>query len=216
MKDPLTFVIALALVLCFAAPVWAEAPKPIQLPAPQTDGGRPLMQVLKDRATSRDFKSDPLPAQELSNLLWAADGINRPDSGKRTAPTAMDRREIDIYVVTADGAFAWDPKANVLNQVATGDLREATGKQDFVKVAPLELLFVADYAKMGERGKEMHELFSWVDTGYISQNVYLYCANAGLATVVRAMLDRDPLAKAMNLRADQKIVLAQTVGYPKK
>lgn len=216
MKDSLSLVIAFALVLCFAAPAWAQAQKPIQLPAPQMDGGRPLMQVLKDRATSRDFKSDPLPPQELSNLLWAADGINRPDSGKRTAPTAMDRREIDIYVAMAEGLYLWDPKANVLNPIVDKDVREATGKQPFVKEAPVNLVYVADYAKMGERGKEMHEIFSWTDTGYISQNVYLYCASAGLATVVRAMVDRDALAKVMNLRPDQKVVFAQTVGYPKK
>lgn len=216
MKKLSSLMIAFVLVLCFAAPAWVQEAKPIQLPAPQMDGGRPFMEVLKDRATNRNFASDPIPQQELSNLLWAADGINRPDSGKRTAPTAMDRREIDIYVVTADGAFLWDPKANTLSPVAAGDLRTATGGQDFVKVAPLDLVFVADYAKMGERGKQMHELYSWVDTGYISQNVYLYCANAGLATVVRGMVDRDALAKTLNLRPDQKIVMAQTVGYPKK
>jgi SagB-type dehydrogenase family enzyme len=216
MKESLSLLIAFALLVCFTMPAWAQGQKPVQLPDPQTTGGKPLMDVLKARATSRDFASDPIPQRELSNLLWAADGINRPDSGKRTAPTAMDRREIDIYVVTADGAYAWDPKANTLTQVASGDLRAQTGSQEFVKLAPLELVFVADYAKMGERGKERHELYSWVDTGYISQNVYLYCANAGFATVVRAMVDRDALAKAMNLRPDQHIVLAQTVGYPKK
>ncbi len=216
MKESLSLVTALALVLCLAIPAWAQGQKPIQLPAPQTTGGKPLMEVLKARSTSRDFSSTPIPQQELSNLLWAANGINRPDSGKRTAPTAMNRQEIDIYVVMADGAYLWDAKANALTLVGSGDLRDSTGSQDFVKVAPLDLVFVADYAKMGERGKQMHELYSWVDTGYISQNVYLYCANAGLITVVRGMVDREAAAKALGLRPDQHVVLAQTVGYPKK
>jgi len=203
-------------VLCFASAVRAEEQKLIQLPAPQTDGGRPLMQVLKDRATVREYKDDPLPPQELSNLLWAAFGINRADSGKRTAPTAMNRQEIDIYVALADGLYLWDAKANVLNLAVAKDIREATGKQPFVKDAPVNLVFVADMAKMGDRGKEFHDLYSWADTGYISENVYLYCASAGLATVVRGMVDREALAKVMNLRPDQKIVFAQTVGYPKK
>ena len=216
MKRSLSFIVASVLVLYLALPVFAEEPKPIQLPAPQTDGGRPLMQVLKDRATVREYKSDPLPPQELSNLLWAAFGINRADSGKRTAPTAMNRQEIDIYVALADGLYLWDAKANVLNLVLAQDIREATGRQPFVKDAPVNLVFVTDMAKMGDRGKEYHELYSWADTGFISENVYLYCASAGLGTVVRGAVDREALAKAMNLRPDQKIVFAQTVGYPKK
>jgi len=216
MKRSLSLIAASVLVLCLVLPVFAEEPKPIQLPAPQMDGGRPLMQVLKDRATEREYKSDPLPPQELSNLLWAAFGINRADSGKRTAPTAMNRQEIDIYVALADGLYLWDAKANTLNLVLAQDIREATGRQPFVKDAPVNLVFVADMAKMGDRGKEYHELYSWADTGFISENVYLYCASAGLGTVVRGALDREALAKAMNLRPDQKIVFAQTVGYPKK
>jgi nitroreductase len=192
-----------------------EALKPISLPQPQTDGGKPLMQALKDRQTSRSFSSEKLPEQVLSNLLWAADGVNRPD-GKRTAPTAMNWQEIDVYVALADGLYLYDAKANALQPVLGQDIRAATGMQPFVKDAPLELLFVADYAKMGRASDANKTFYSATDTGYISQNVYLFCASEGLATVVRGMVPRDELAKTMNLRPDQKIILAQSVGYPKK
>jgi SagB-type dehydrogenase family enzyme len=216
MKDLLSILIAFVLMFCIAGPVAAEAAKSVQLPAPQMTGGKPLMEALKARSTSREFSSEALPPQELSNLLWAACGVNRPESGKRTAPTARNMQEIDVYVALAEGLYLYDAKANALTLVVAQDLREATGKQDFLKIAPVNLVFVADYAKMGDGPKEMKDFYSATDTGYISQNVYLYCASAGLSTVVRGMVDREALAKAMNLRADQKVILAQTVGYPKK
>ncbi|HVO76789.1 MAG TPA: SagB/ThcOx family dehydrogenase [Candidatus Bathyarchaeia archaeon] len=216
MKVVIAALVAIVLSVSFAAALSAEAPKTMQLPAPQMDGGKPLMQALKARCTQREFSSEALPPQELSNLLWAACGINRPDKGLRTAPTAMNKQEIDVYVALAEGLYLYDAKANALNLVVAQDLRGATGKQPFVKDAPVNLVFVADYAKMGNGPKETKDFYSATDTGYISENVYLYCASAGLATVVRGMVDRDALPKAMNLRADQKVILAQTVGYPKK
>ncbi|MDD4856741.1 MAG: SagB/ThcOx family dehydrogenase [Candidatus Krumholzibacteria bacterium] len=216
MKGILSTFAAFAFVLCLAASVCADAQKTVQLPEPQMEGGKTLMQALKARCTTREFSTEALSAQELSNLLWAACGVNRPDKGLRTAPTAMDKQEIDVYVALADGLYLYDAKANALDLVLAQDLREATGKQPFVKDAPVNLVFVADYAKMGDVPKDVKDFYSATDTGYISQNVYLYCASAGLATVVRGWVDREPLAKAMNLRSDQKIILAQTVGYPKK
>jgi SagB-type dehydrogenase family enzyme len=216
MKVLVSALLALALASSLAAPAAAEAAKSIQLPAPQMEGGMPLMQALKARCTMRAFAADALPPQELSNLLWAACGINRPEKELRTAPTAMNKQEIDIYVALADGLYLYDAKGNVLNLVVAQDVREATGKQPFVKDAPVNLVFVADYAKMGDGTKEMKDFYSATDTGYISQNVYLYCASAGLGTVVRGYLDREALAKVMNLGPDQKVILAQTVGYPKK
>ena len=193
-----------------------QALEPIQLPAPQTDGGRPLMQVLKDRQTMRSYRPDALPDQMLSNLLWAAFGINREDSGKRTAPSAVNWQEIDIYVALEKGLYVYDAKANVLNPVVEKDLRAATGMQDFVGEAPLNLVFVADFTKMGDRLPEDMKLpMANADAGFISQNVYLFCASEGLGTVVRAMVDRDTLGPLMQLREDQKIILAQTVGFPK-
>jgi len=193
---------------------WAVELKSIQLPKPQTDGGKPLMQALKDRKTSRGFSSKKLPMQILTNVLWAACGVNRED-GKRTAPTAMNKQEIDVYVTMAEGLYLYDAKTNILVGVLGGDIRATTGKQPFVKDAPVNLVFVADFAKMGNIPADQKEFYSATDTGFISQNVYLYCASEGLSTVVRGSIDKPALAKAMKLRDDQKIILAQTVGYPK-
>jgi SagB-type dehydrogenase family enzyme len=157
-----------------------------------------------------------LPDQVLSNLLWAAYGINRPDTGKRTSPSAVNWQEIDIYVATADGLYVYHAKTHTLAPLSSGDIRPATGRQDFVKEAPVNLIYVADFSRTGTAPKEDRELYSAADTGFISQNVYLYCASEGLATVVRGSIDRQALARAMKLRPDQKIILAQSVGYPKK
>jgi SagB-type dehydrogenase family enzyme len=208
-------VLGIALLVGGMAVAADEALKPVSLPKPQMEGGKPLMQALKDRQTSRSFSSEKLPEQVLSNLLWAADGVNRPD-GKRTAPSAVNWQEIDVYVALADGLYLYDAKANVLQPVLAQDVRAATGKQPFVKDAPLNLIFVADYAKMGRASDADKGVYAAADTGFISQNVYLFCASEGLATVVRGMVPKDELAKTMNLRPDQKIILAQTVGYPKK
>jgi nitroreductase len=204
----------LIMVLC-AATGFAQELKPIPLPKPQTDIGRPLMQVLKDRSTSRTFSSEKLPVQVLSNLLWAAFGINRPDSGKRTAPSAMNWQETDIYVATADGLYVFDAKAHQLNPVLRDDVRPQTGTQPYVKDAPLDLVYVADLAKTGSSSAD-RDMYVAADTGFIAQNVYLFSASEGLAVVVRGSIDRPALAKVMRLRPDQKIILAQTVGYPRK
>jgi nitroreductase len=201
--------------LCLGAAA-ADPLKPVSLSPPQTTGGRPLMQVLKDRSTSRSFSSEKLPPQLLSNLLWAAFGINRPESGHRTAPSAMDRQEIDIYVAMAEGLYVYDAKTHVLQPVLIGDIRAMTGRQPFVADAPVNLIYVADLGRMGKASKEEQDLYSAADTGFISENVYLFCASEGLVTVVRGSVERETLAKAMRLRPDQKIILAQTVGYPKK
>lgn len=191
----------------------AQERKSIQLSKPQI-AGNPLMEVLAKRSSSREFSAEPLPENILSNMLWAAAGINRPDSGKRTAPTAMNRQEIDVYVATESGIYLFDAKSHSLKMIAAGDLRGLTGKQDYVKEAAVNLIYVADYSRMISSPDQ--ELYASADTGFISENVYLYCASAGLATVVRAYIDRPTLSKAMKLRADQKIVLAQSVGYPKR
>jgi len=203
----------LLVMLVSASCLLAQELKPITLPPPETDGGRPLMQVLKDRKTTREFAADKLPPQILSNLLWAAFGVNRPD-GRRTAPSAMNKQEVDIYVATGDGLFVYNAQANRLDPVLVQDVRAATGTQPFPASAPLDLVYVADLAKAGSEPDA--DLYTAADTGFIAQNVYLYCASEGLATVVRGSIDRVALAKAMKLRPDQKIILAQTVGYPKK
>lgn len=203
----------LLVVLASAGALFAQDLKPIVLPQPQTDGGRPLMQVLKDRKTTRDFAPDKLSPPLLSNLLWAAFGINRPD-GRRTAPSAMNWQEIDIYVATAEGLFLYDPKANRLAPILAQDIRAATGVQPFVATAPVDLVYVADQSKVSS-GPEADAFIS-ADAGFIAENVYLFCASENLATVVRGSVDRAALAKAMKLRPEQKIILAETVGHPKK
>ncbi len=207
-------VLAGALLLTSVLVSRPQAAEVIQLPDPQTSGGKPLMQALKERKTTRSFSPSTLPREVLSNLLWAAFGLNRPEEGKRTAPSARNRQEIDIYVAAADGLYLYDGKAHGLKLILSEDLRAATGKQDFVQVAPVNLVYVADYSKMEGAKEEDKLLYSGADTGFIAQNVYLYCASEGLATVVRGWIDRPALAEAMKLRPDQRIVLSQTVGYP--
>jgi SagB-type dehydrogenase family enzyme len=189
--------------LLFSLRIFAQD---INLPAPQTEGGLPLMQALSERKTSRSFSSKELDIQTLSNLLWAANGFNRSD--KRTAPTAMNRQEIEIYLTLPSGAYWYDAKNNVLVQKSTEDLRALTGRQDFVATAPLNIVIVADTEK--QTGKESQ----YIDAGYVSQNIYLFCASEGLATVVRGLVDREALAKALNLSDKQVVIVAQTVGYP--
>jgi nitroreductase len=193
----------------------AQEPKPIQLSKPQIGSGNSLMQLLWKRMSSREFSPEPLSVEVLSNMLWAAFGINRSD-GKRTAPTASNRQEIDIYVATANGLYLYDAKTNLLNPILAEDIRAMTGRQPYVKDAPVNFIYVADYSKMGTVANEDKAFLSATETGFISENVYLYCASEGLATVVRANIDRPALASLMKLRPDQKIILAQSVGYPQK
>ena len=186
----------------------------IKLPPPGMEGGMPLMQALKARHSTRAFGSKPLPPQVLSNLLWAANGVNRPESGHRTAPSAHDWREIDVYVTTAEGAYRYDPSTHTLKRVAAGDIRHVTGVQDYVATAPLNLVYVADLDRMSDASAEDKAFYSATDAGFIAQNVYLYCASAGLAVVVRGLVDRDALGAALGLGRHQRIVLSQSVGYP--
>ena len=202
---------ALCLILPLA--LFAQEANPIQLPSPQTSFGMPLMQALKERKSTRAFSQREIPLQVLSDLLWAADGINRPASTGRTAPSARNAQEIDIYLLKADGTYLYDPKANTLIPVLAQDTRGLAGKQDFVKTAPLNLIFVADFSK--SKGEDA-DFYAAADTGFISENVYLFCAANGLGTVVRGWVDKERLSRAMKLRPTQKIILAQTVGYPKE
>ncbi|MCX5713778.1 MAG: SagB/ThcOx family dehydrogenase, partial [Candidatus Omnitrophica bacterium] len=168
------------------------------------------------RSSQREFSAQDLTLQEVSNLLWAACGVNRPESGKRTAPSSMNMQEIDIYVVLARGLYLYDATNNAMVLLIKGDMRELTGKQPFVKDAPVNLIYVADFSKMSQLSPEVKNFYAATDTGFISENVYLYCSSAGLATVVRGWFDRSALEKGMGLRKDQKVILTQTVGFPKK
>jgi nitroreductase len=214
-KPILTVYFILAFLFSYPLLTYSQDIKPIKLLSPQLEGGKSLMQALKERKSLREFSSRELPLQIISDLLWAANGINRPDSGHRTAPSAMNMQEIDIYVAKADGLYLFDAKQNMLISAVGEDIRALTGKQPFVKDAPLNLIYVADLSKMGKTSGSDADFYASADTGFISENVYLYCASAGLATVVRGSIDKLVLAKAMKLRPDQKIIFAQTVGYPK-
>jgi nitroreductase len=190
------------------------AQETIKLPAPRTEGGMPLMQALNERRSGREFSSEKLPLPVLSNLLWAAWGINRPD-GHHTAPSASNRQEIDLYVALSEGLYLYEPKEHQLRRVLAEDVRAATGTQDFVKEAPVNLVYVADLVKANRKEPADIEFYSGTNTSFLAQNVYLFCASEKLETVVRASIDRPTLAKIMHLRPDQKITLAQSVGFPK-
>lgn len=187
----------------------------IRLPGPDTSGGIPLMRAFKERKSSRSFSTRKLPEQTLSNLLWAAFGVNRPD-GHRTAPSARNWQEISIYAVMQEGVYLYDGQTHSLKLVITGDLRSKTGTQDFVVRAPLNLVYVADLTKVGQGSEDERSFYTGADCGFIAQNVYLCCASEGLAVVVRASIDKPSLAAAVHLTKDQRIVLSQTVGYPEE
>jgi SagB-type dehydrogenase family enzyme len=186
----------------------------IALPPPQVSGGMPLMAALAARRSQREFAPDPLPPQVLSDLLWSAFGINRSAGRGRTAPSALDAQEIDVYAALAGGLYIYGPDAHRLARVAQVDARSVTGYQDFVDEAPLDLVYVADEAHLKNVPGEHRAAYSAACAGAIAQNVYLYCASAGLATVVRGLLDRRAVAQALGLDREEYVVLAQTVGYP--
>jgi SagB-type dehydrogenase family enzyme len=192
----------------------AGAPEVIKLPAPNMEPGKSLLQALQDRRTSREFSDRPLPPQMLSSLLWAAFGINRQKTGGRTAPSAHEWHEIDVYLAAADGLYLYDARNHALKRILDKDIRIHTGMQPFVAEAPVNLVYVADYSRMVEAEVTDRILYSAADAGFISQNVCLYCAAEGLATVVRGMVPRHELAKLMKLRTTQHVILAQSVGYP--
>jgi len=184
------------------------------LPEPQTSAGCDLLAALKARRSTREFGARPLPLEVLSTLLWAAFGVNRPRSGGRTAPSAHGWQETDVYAALAEGLYRYDASAHALDLAVGQDMRALTGSQDFVGAAPLNLVYVADFSRMVDASEEDRLFFAAADAALIAQNVYLYCAAAGLATVVRGLVDRRKLAPAMRLRREQRIVLAQTVGFP--
>jgi nitroreductase len=194
----------------------SAARKEIILVKPAQTGGMPLMNALARRQSSRSFSVRPLTDQLLSNLLWAADGVNRPDSGKRTAPTAMNKQEIDMYVALEEGLYLYDAKKHILSLILDKDIRPLTGRQGFVNKAALNLVYVADMSSIPGFNREEKVLYAGADTGFIGQNVYLFCASEGLVTVIRGFIDKDALGKAMNLKSSQMIILSQTVGYKEK
>ncbi|MFN9389915.1 MAG: nitroreductase family protein [Betaproteobacteria bacterium] len=191
----------------------AGAPATVALPPPDREGGTPLMQALARRHSSRAFRAEPLSLQQLSDLLWAADGINRPADREHTAPSAMNAQEIEIYAALAAGLYRYDAQGHALVLESAKDIRALTGLQEFVDLAPLDLIYVADHGRLKLVPEAARAVYAAACAGAIAQNVYLYCASAGLATVVRGWFDRGALEKALGLGSSRHVVLAQTVGF---
>jgi SagB-type dehydrogenase family enzyme len=187
----------------------------IPLPPAEKTGGMPLMEAIKNRQSQRSFSSMDLSMQQMSNLLWAAYGVNRPN-GYRTVPSAKSYYEFDIYLVKADGWYRYVPEGHFLIKTGDEDLRKFTGSQDYVQTAPVNLIYVADFERMTKDDEQNRIFWSACNVGFISQNVYLYCASEGLATVVRGQRDTEELRNALKLRPAQHVVLAQTIGHPEE
>lgn len=230
MRNVLIALLALCLLASVAFAQTAPAPTQptpamklttIKLAAPKLDKGIPLMQALSKRASTRTITDAKLTDQQLSEILWAADGVNRPD-GHRTAPSAIAKYPVDIYAVLPEGVYLYDVAKHALNPIAEGDFRKQAGRQDFVYIAPLNLVYVADFDKFkvgAKPGSTMSEemMMTWaaVEAGAQVQNVYLYCASEGLGAVIRGSVDGPAFLKVINARPSQKVICAQTVGHPK-
>ena len=186
---------------------------PLKLPVPRNEGGKPLIEALRLRRSVREYSPRPLSAQALSDLLWAAFGINRPESGDRTAPYWRHLMVLEIYLAMADGVRIYDPKTHSLSPHIRDDIRAQTGVQDFVGEAPLNLIYVAHGDRMADIPVWERRLYASVDAAFIGQNVYLFCASEGLATVFRGSVDCNQLAHSLRLGAEEFVVFAQTVGY---
>lgn len=190
------------------------AQETISLPKPKTEGGKPLMEALKDRHSARTFQNKELALQDISNILWAAYGINRESSNKRTAPSARNKQEFDIYLSLSKGLYLWNSIENTLVLVKKGDFRNVIGMQDYVGTAPLILIYVADFDKMDAMDDDKRVFYSANDCGYICQNVYLYAASENLNTVVIGSVNKEKVSELLNLKNSQHIILAQPIGYP--
>ena len=195
-------------------PPTGDAAACIDLPAPEKRGGMPLMDALARRCSTRAFSSAEIALPMLSDLLWSAFGVNRADGG-RTAPSALNSQEIEVFVALPGGAYRFDAVSHQLQLVAGADLRRVTGYQDFVDEAPLDLVYVADHKRLRMVPAAQREAYAYAAAGAIAQNVYLYAAGNALATVIRAWIDRDAIADALGLSPDQQVLLSQTVGLPK-
>ncbi|HXZ60789.1 MAG TPA: nitroreductase family protein [Steroidobacteraceae bacterium] len=189
-----------------------RAAEPVKLPPPASGGGMPLMAALKARHSTREYSTRPLSAQTLSDLLWAAFGINRP-SGDRTAPYWRHVMVIDVYLAMADGVWIYEPQAHALQPHLPDDIRAHTGLQEFAATVPLNLVYVAHGERMDVPPEE-RRLYASVDAGFIGQNVYLFCASAGLGSVFRGAVDTQRLGKLLKLPEGQFVTFAQSVGYP--
>ncbi len=207
-KLTLTFIIVFTINNVFAQNL-------IKLPEPDKTGGKPLMQALNERSSSRDFIEKELTDQQLSNLLWAAFGINRKEINKRTAPSSHNNQDIEIYLTTKNGIFLYKPEEHALEKLSDVDMRSVAGKQNFVKEAAVNLIYVSDFKKLGKASIEVKRMTAATHCGFIGQNVYLYCASEGLISVFRAWINKEKIAKELNLPENYEVIYSQSVGYSK-
>lgn len=199
--------------LVFSVAAFA-ADKVIKLPKPNLNRTGTVMKALSERHSTREFASKALNLSDLSDLLWAANGINRSDSGKRTAPSALNKQDVDVYVILPEGSYLYDAKNHQLILVSEGDYRDAVaGGQNFVKAAPLSLVLVSDVSRFGDAQKTQNQVVGALDVGIVSQNISLFCSVAKLATVPRGSMDAAQLKKVLKLKDAQIPMLNHPVGY---
>ena len=209
----LKFFAILAVCLFSLTPAYAQEnslegddmPKYISLPKPNISAGTPLMEALNNRKTIRNFSVRKINEQNLSEILWAANGINRED-GKRTIPTARDSRDLDVYVIKQVGAYRYNPGQNSLELVNPAALIYTAAKQDYVKNADILLVYVSN---------NPNREYGAMHAGSAYQNVGLYAASNGMSNVVLGMIDKDMLHKELHLQDDEYVIIAQAMGWPK-
>lgn len=205
------------LFVVFSISAWAQNLKTITLNPPDTSRGLPVMKALYLRASEKDFDTTKLTLQDLSDLMWAANGINRPESGKRTAPSAQNAQDIDIYAFMQDGIYLYRAEDHVLNMAVEGDYRGLiAGKQENVTKAPLICLLVSDISKFASGEDSLKLVWAAEDAGIVSQNISLFCASANFATRPRASMDREKIRKLLNLKKSQHPMLNNPVSYKLK
>ncbi len=204
--------------LFIVAVLSAQSLQPIKLVTPSKDRGSSIMKALADRRSTRDFSDRKLSAQDLSDVIWAANGINRPADGKKTAPSAMNKQDIDIFVIMEKGAYLYEAKTHSLKPVVAGDYRPLIGdSQPYINKVPVCLLMVSDLARFDMKMDiEIKKQWAAFDAGIISQNISLFCSGCGFVTVPRAFMKKDELKKVLNLSNTQEPMLNNPVGYPLK
>lgn len=201
------------LALLSSTMISAQDLAPVKLKKPNMNRGSSVMEALANRKSGNDYATKMLNIDDLSDLLWAANGINRPESGKRTAASAMNRQDVSIYTFTANGVHLYDAKTHQLTPVIAGDHRKLFGERG---MAPLILLMVSDISKFNASGTEKYrEEWAAIDIGLVSQNIALFCAANGLETRPRAFMDRDGISRLLKLNNQQLPLLNNAVGYPK-
>lgn len=186
----------------------------IILPKPEFGKSKSLMECLKLRKTTRNFNNKKIDNQVISNILWAANGLNRPEENKFTSPTAMNMQELDIYLAKEDGLYFYNPIEHSIKKIHENDIRKETGTQVFVGTADFELIIIADTKKMSKvQDPAKYNFYASRDAGYVSQNIYLICASEEIGTVARGSFDNDKIIKLMNLDNSKFVTLVHTIGF---